>query len=94
MIEAEEVQIVVVYQLVFFCLHDRICLCTKAKLVNNRTTRTRTPTSAQPATVRKPPAGPTPGTGCPGTTSAAVGLSQRTALSPVVTSGMGVAVSP
>lgn len=62
MFEAEEVQIVVVHQLVFFCLHDRICLCTKAKLVNNHTTRTRIPTSARPATVRKPPATPPPGT--------------------------------
>lgn len=56
MFEAEEVQIVLVGQLVFFCLHDRICLCTKmAALTNNYHTRTRIPTSARPATARKSP---------------------------------------
>lgn len=90
MFEAEEVQIVVVHQLVFFCLHDRICLCTKAKLVNNHTTRTRIPTSARPATVRKPPAAQILVTGCVATTSAVGGLSPTP---PTVATGAAVAVS-
>lgn len=100
MIEAEDVQIVVVKQLVFFVLREKIYLCSRKNIPSpSRRSWNQRPTSAKRVTSPSPTSTQVPVTTSPGSTSGAAGWSTP-APQPPLTAGMrwtlgrGVAEGP